>query len=135
MKKYLTSYGYVLLNLILFIALIVVSILITFFADDFILIACIFSWSVSIGLLFGLYVCFRHKIIICDKYIIFQNIKTHKFSYEDIIDVNMYNDFRTIDIITKEKTFYFPGYFVLFSNKKALKLTQELVKEIRKKLK
>ena len=135
MKKYnLTSIGYLLLNVLLSVGILVISIIITFYADTFNLIACIFSWLVFLGLLFGLYLCFNHKVIICDEFLIIQNLKTYKIIFNDIEEAKMEDDFRTIYIITKDKHYQFPGYFVLFNNKKALRLTRELIEEIKKVL-
>jgi len=135
MKKYnLTSIGFVLLNVILSVGILTISIIITFYADSFNLIACIFLWLVFLGLLFGLYLCFKHKVIIYDEFLIIQILTTYKIIFDDIQEVKMEDDYRTIYIITKDKHYQFPGYFVLFNNKKSLRLTRELIEEIKKVL-
>lgn len=135
MKKiYLTSIGYKLLAVICTIGMFILTSIIIFLADEFYLIAIVFSVLVTVLCLSVSFLTFNHSISINGKVLIIRQIKTIKIDIKDILDVSMNKSFSTDNVIfiqTKGMTYRLNGFNTLLGQRKKLLKTTEIVMNLR----
>jgi hypothetical protein len=132
MKISLVSIGFKIFSIFLTFAIGVFTYVIIFLIDDKNIFLSTFVLLVFVFCLFSVYIAFSYKIILYERYLVFQRPFRKTIDYKEIKKI--YSDCDPVEssiyIQLESSQVRISGFMVLFNKKKGMKKTQEVTKEI-----
>ncbi|MCI8476434.1 MAG: hypothetical protein HFE42_05245 [Clostridia bacterium] len=140
----LTSIGYKILSIILSLFMTAISVVLVVYIKDMPWYALLFSISVLIFLIFAVFLCFNHKVVIDENKRLLKlcNVKTTVISLKEITNIEISTD-KSLDdkkycyvlIYTKDGRYFKTSEYSTLIKSKAVEITKNIVSEINTYLK
>lgn len=132
MKISLVSIGFKIFSIFLTFGINIFSYVIIFLIDDKNIILSVFVLLVLAFCLFSVYIAFSYKIILYDRYMVFQRPFKKAIDYKEIKKI--YSDCDPVEssiyIQLDSSQVRVSGFMVLFNKKKSMEKTQEITRDI-----